>query len=165
LPFLSPTAADGFSSNFCVAPHEGAGRGLKLALVGGWTRIISQTYFQQHPEQRLTSKTMKGGLNPINRAQMERVFAEQRFVAKRRHRSTRVAVHGTVGVPAGAAKDNAAGRVLLRSRRCFCYNKLVPRTLKLLFNLIVQLCCSQRDLMLENLELRQQLGVLKRRHP
>jgi hypothetical protein len=39
------------------------------------------------------------------------------------------------------------------------------RPLKLLFDLIVRSCCSRRDLMLENLALRQQLAVLKRRHP
>jgi hypothetical protein len=75
LPFLSPTAADGFSNNFCVAPHEGAGRGLKLALVGRWTRIISQTYFQQHAGQRMTPKTVKSSRNPINRAHLEQIGA------------------------------------------------------------------------------------------
>jgi hypothetical protein len=39
------------------------------------------------------------------------------------------------------------------------------RTLKLLFDLIVRSCCSRSDLLLENLALRQQLTVLKRRHP
>ena len=39
------------------------------------------------------------------------------------------------------------------------------RSLKLLFDLIVRSCCSRRDLLLENLALRQQLAVLKRRHP
>jgi transposase InsO family protein len=37
--------------------------------------------------------------------------------------------------------------------------------LKLLFDLIVQSCCSRRDLLLENLALRQQLAVLKQRRP
>ena len=39
------------------------------------------------------------------------------------------------------------------------------RSLKLLFDLIVQSCCSRRDLLLENLALRQQLTILKQRHP
>jgi hypothetical protein len=39
------------------------------------------------------------------------------------------------------------------------------RSLKLLFDLIVQSCYSRRDLLLENLALRQQLAVLKKRHP
>jgi transposase InsO family protein len=39
------------------------------------------------------------------------------------------------------------------------------RSLKLLFDLIVQSCCSRRDLLLENLALRQQLAVVNRRHP
>ena len=39
------------------------------------------------------------------------------------------------------------------------------RSLKLLFDLIVQSCLSRRNLLLENLALRQQLAVLKRRHP
>ena len=39
------------------------------------------------------------------------------------------------------------------------------RSLKLLFDLIVQSCCSRRDLLLENLALRQQLAILKQRHP
>ena len=39
------------------------------------------------------------------------------------------------------------------------------RTLKLLFDLIVRSYCSRSDLLLENLALRQQLAVLKRRHP
>jgi putative transposase len=37
--------------------------------------------------------------------------------------------------------------------------------LKLLFDLIVRSCCSRRELFLENLALRQQLAVLKQRHP
>jgi hypothetical protein len=41
----------------------------------GRNRIISQTYFQQHAGQRMTPKTSISSLNPINRAQMERVFA------------------------------------------------------------------------------------------
>ena len=39
------------------------------------------------------------------------------------------------------------------------------RSLKLLFILLVQSVGSRRDLLLENLALRQQLGVLKQRHP
>jgi hypothetical protein len=39
------------------------------------------------------------------------------------------------------------------------------RSLKLLFDLIVQSCLSRHDLLLENLALRQQLAVLKQRHP
>jgi hypothetical protein len=41
----------------------------------GRTRIINQTYFQQHVGQRMTHKTMKSSRNPINRAHLERVFA------------------------------------------------------------------------------------------
>jgi hypothetical protein len=41
----------------------------------------------------------------------------------------------------------------------------MPRWLKLLFDLLVRLCCSRCDLLLENLALRQQLAVLKQRHP
>jgi putative transposase len=37
--------------------------------------------------------------------------------------------------------------------------------LRLLFVLFVRSFCSRRDLLLENLSLRQQLAVLKRRHP
>ena len=39
------------------------------------------------------------------------------------------------------------------------------RSLKLLFDLIVQSCYSRRGLLLENLALRQQLAILKQRHP
>src|ERR1035438_1722134 len=39
------------------------------------------------------------------------------------------------------------------------------RSLKLLFDLLIRLCCSRRNLLLENLALRQQLAVLKQRHP
>jgi len=39
------------------------------------------------------------------------------------------------------------------------------RSLKLLFDLLVRLWCSRRDLLLENLALRQQLAVLKQKHP
>jgi transposase InsO family protein len=39
------------------------------------------------------------------------------------------------------------------------------RLLKHLFDLIVQSCHSRRDLLLENLALRQQLAILKQRHP
>jgi hypothetical protein len=39
------------------------------------------------------------------------------------------------------------------------------RSLKLLYVLLVQSVRSRRDLMLENLALRQQLGVLKQKHP
>jgi integrase len=48
-----------------------------LNLIGGRgrNRIFNQTYFQQHAGQRMTPKTMKSGCNPINRVQMERVFA------------------------------------------------------------------------------------------
>jgi len=38
------------------------------------------------------------------------------------------------------------------------------RWLKLLFDLLVRLSCSRRDLLLENLALRQQLAVLKQKH-
>src|ERR1035438_8811783 len=38
------------------------------------------------------------------------------------------------------------------------------RWLKLLFDLLVRLCQSRRDLLLENLALRQQLAVLKQKH-
>jgi len=37
--------------------------------------------------------------------------------------------------------------------------------LKLLFILVTQLFCLRRDLLLENLALRQQLAVLKQKHP
>jgi hypothetical protein len=46
-----------------------------------------------------------------------------------------------------------------------CYNGIMPRTLKLLFDLLVHSVRSRRDLLLENLALRQQLAVLKQRHP
>jgi hypothetical protein len=46
-----------------------------------------------------------------------------------------------------------------------CYKWLMPRTLRLLFILLVRFACSRRNLLLENLALRQQLGVLKRKRP
>jgi hypothetical protein len=49
--------------------------------------------------------------------------------------------------------------------RQFCYNWRMLRSLKLLFVLIVQFCYSRCDLLLENMALRQQLAVLKQRHP
>jgi transposase InsO family protein len=39
------------------------------------------------------------------------------------------------------------------------------RSLKLLYILALQSCCSRRDLLLENLALRQQLVVLRQKHP
>ena len=39
------------------------------------------------------------------------------------------------------------------------------RSLMLMFDLVVLSCCSRRDLLLENLALRQQLAVLKQRRP
>jgi hypothetical protein len=39
------------------------------------------------------------------------------------------------------------------------------RLLRLLFELAARSVCSRRDLLLENLALRQQLGALKQRHP
>lgn len=41
----------------------------------------------------------------------------------------------------------------------------MPRTLRLLLILFVRSVSSRRNLLLENLALRQQLGVLKQRHP
>jgi integrase len=58
--------------------HRGVKRGRKSKILfgsSGRTRINSQTHFQQHAGQRMTPKTMKSSRNPINRAQMERVFA------------------------------------------------------------------------------------------
>jgi len=46
-----------------------------------------------------------------------------------------------------------------------CYNWHMPCTLRLLFVLLVRSARSRRDLLLENLALRQQLSVLKQRHP
>jgi putative transposase len=47
----------------------------------------------------------------------------------------------------------------------FCYNWLMRRSLKLLFVLLIQSASSRRDLLLENLALRQQLAVLNQKHP
>src|ERR1035441_8641445 len=47
----------------------------------------------------------------------------------------------------------------------FCYNLPMPRSLRLLFVLFVRSVHSRHHLLLENLALRQQLGVMKRRHP
>jgi transposase InsO family protein len=47
----------------------------------------------------------------------------------------------------------------------FCYNWFMLRSLNLLFVLLVRPVRSRRDLLLENLALRQQLAVLKKRHP
>jgi len=58
--------------------HRGVKRGRKSKILigsSGRTRIFNQTHFQQHAGQRMTPKTMKSSRNPINRAQMERVFA------------------------------------------------------------------------------------------
>ena|ERR1017187_10805562 len=41
----------------------------------------------------------------------------------------------------------------------------MPHSLRLLLVLLVRSVHSRRNLLLENLALRQQLGVLKRRHP
>ena len=41
----------------------------------------------------------------------------------------------------------------------------MSRTLRLFFGLVVRSVCSRRNLLLENLALRQQLAVLKERHP
>ena len=49
--------------------------------------------------------------------------------------------------------------------RQFCYNWRMLRSLKLLFVLLVWSIRSRRDLLLENLALRQQLGMLKQKHP
>lgn len=49
--------------------------------------------------------------------------------------------------------------------RLFCYKQHMLRSLKLLFVLLFQSARSRRDLLLENLALRQQLAVLKQRHP
>ena len=46
-----------------------------------------------------------------------------------------------------------------------CKTGLMLRFLRLLSTLPIRLFCSRRDLLLENLALRQQLSVLKRRHP
>jgi transposase InsO family protein len=47
----------------------------------------------------------------------------------------------------------------------FCYNWFMLRTLKLLLVLFVHSVRSRSDLLLENLALRQQIAVLKQRHP
>jgi len=47
----------------------------------------------------------------------------------------------------------------------FCYKWLMPRSLRLLFVLLFRSVRSRHNLLLENLALRQQLGVLKQRHP
>lgn len=47
----------------------------------------------------------------------------------------------------------------------FCYNGPMLRSLMLLLPLPFGLFRSRRDLLLENLALRQQLAVLKARHP
>ena len=46
-----------------------------------------------------------------------------------------------------------------------CKTGLMLRLLRLLLILPVRFLCSRRDLVLENLALRQQLTVLRRRHP
>ena len=48
-----------------------------LEFIGGRgrNRIINLTYFQQHADQWMTPQTVKSSRNPINRAQMERIFA------------------------------------------------------------------------------------------
>jgi len=45
-----------------------------------------------------------------------------------------------------------------------CYNKFMSRTLRLFFGLLVRIVCSHRNLLLENLVLRQHLAILKQRH-
>jgi transposase InsO family protein len=47
----------------------------------------------------------------------------------------------------------------------FCYNSLMLRSLKLLFVMLAQSVRPRRDLLLENMALRQQVAVLKQRHP
>jgi hypothetical protein len=47
----------------------------------------------------------------------------------------------------------------------FYYSWLMLRSLKLLFVLLVRSVRSRRNLLLENLALRQQLAVLKQKHP
>jgi hypothetical protein len=42
---------------------------------------------------------------------------------------------------------------------------LMPRSLRLLLVLLIRSVCSRRNLLLENLALRQQLGVLKQQRP
>ncbi len=42
-----------------------------------------------------------------------------------------------------------------------CYKKSMPRTLRLLFVLLVRSARSRRNLLLENLALRQQLSILR----
>src|ERR1017187_5044303 len=46
-----------------------------------------------------------------------------------------------------------------------CQTGSMLRLLRLLFVSFVRSFCSRRDLLLENLSLRQQLAVLKQRHP
>ena len=55
--------------------------------------------------------------------------------------------------------------ILTLNWRLFCYNWHLLRSLKLLCVLALRSCCSRRDLLLENLALRQQLAVMKQRHP
>jgi hypothetical protein len=62
--------------------HRGVTKARKSKnLIGssGRTRIINQTYFQQHAGQRMTSKTVQSSRKPINRAQMERVHVISPF--------------------------------------------------------------------------------------
>ena len=46
-----------------------------------------------------------------------------------------------------------------------CYIWIMFQLLKLLLGSITRLFCARRNLLLENLTLRQQLAVFKRRHP
>ena len=82
----SPTNTQHFDvGNPQKSPQSGISEGFEgvekrcksLNLIGGRgrNRIFNQTYFQQHAGQRMTPNTMKSSRNPINRAQIERVFA------------------------------------------------------------------------------------------
>jgi hypothetical protein len=61
--------------------------------------------------------------------------------------------------------SSAIYRVYYRIFTRLCYKWYMPRTLRLLFVLFVRSARSRRDLMLENLALRQQLAVLQQKHP
>ena len=58
-----------------------------------------------------------------------------------------------------------AEKPLNHTQASLCYNKLMSRTLRLFFGLLARSGRSRHSLLLENLALRQQLAVLKERHP
>jgi hypothetical protein len=56
-------------------------------------------------------------------------------------------------------------RHLSSQLECSCYDWFMLRMLKLLLDLFLRFFRSRRNLLLENLALRQQPAVLKQRHP